>query len=581
MASIKNLRINGTTYEIDGGVSSYNDLTDKPEIPTNISDLNNDVGYITSEDIPTVNDGTLTIKTEGNTKGTFTANQSTDITIDITANDLNIPNTFKTIKVNNDTPESIVANIKEDELTLEKGPGVSITTDSTQKKITIGLDDTINAPLVNNGSDDYSYPLIFAIPAIDGSNDRVNLYRTDLFDIYDSDNIERTNKECHISGIGGATYLTVPNIHTSYVHTSHIDCDNIECSYLTNEEEVIVDDKTQTIRTLIKASEDIVGGIKVSSVNTTEVDVNTESNNEGRYYPIELNSNSKAIVNVPWTDTKNTSGATDSSLKLYLIGATSQGANPQTYSHDTTYVGADGCLYSNNELVATNSQISNNLIVNKQFFDYGLALSSGSTGSQICISDSYLYPNSTAGYSYNTWDYSSTTGPIQHNISVGLGDLSGGNIPVIQFLLYECTRSLDMWHNLTYYAASPLGIKNTWLYINCGTSGDSYKVFYKIKRIYYNSSIPILDNNSDDNVSINTGSSFENYYFSGMAKSLGNYAYIKRIPLPLDFGQSTSSYQEGYAVNVQSFQIKISQNAYNKDGVAPAGMIMVEIIQTI
>ena len=47
-----------------------------------------------------------------------------------------------------------------------------------------------------------------------------------------------------------------------------------------------------------------------------------------------------------FTDTKNTAGSTDSSSKLFLIGATSQAANPQTYSQDTAYVGTDGCVYS-------------------------------------------------------------------------------------------------------------------------------------------------------------------------------------------------------------------------------------------
>lgn len=47
------------------------------------------------------------------------------------------------------------------------------------------------------------------------------------------------------------------------------------------------------------------------------------------------------------TDTKNTAGSTNSSSKLFLIGATSQAANPQTYSHDTVYVGTNGHLYSN------------------------------------------------------------------------------------------------------------------------------------------------------------------------------------------------------------------------------------------
>lgn len=51
------------------------------------------------------------------------------------------------------------------------------------------------------------------------------------------------------------------------------------------------------------------------------------------------------------TDTKNTAGSTDTSSKIFLVGATSQTANDQTYSHDTVYVGTDGCLYSNGQRV--------------------------------------------------------------------------------------------------------------------------------------------------------------------------------------------------------------------------------------
>ena len=39
----------------------------------------------------------------------------------------------------------------------------------------------------------------------------------------------------------------------------------------------------------------------------------------------------------PDTDTKNTAGSTDTSSKIYLIGATSQDANPQTYSDNEVY----------------------------------------------------------------------------------------------------------------------------------------------------------------------------------------------------------------------------------------------------
>ena len=51
---------------------------------------------------------------------------------------------------------------------------------------------------------------------------------------------------------------------------------------------------------LIQASGTQTGGIKVSSVNTSTVTVNSESTTSGRYYPVELNSDGKAIVNVPW-----------------------------------------------------------------------------------------------------------------------------------------------------------------------------------------------------------------------------------------------------------------------------------------
>ena len=51
----------------------------------NISELTNDARYITSADLPTVNNGTLTIQKNGTTIGTFTANQNGNTTIDLDA----------------------------------------------------------------------------------------------------------------------------------------------------------------------------------------------------------------------------------------------------------------------------------------------------------------------------------------------------------------------------------------------------------------------------------------------------------------------------------------------------------------
>lgn len=54
-------------------------------IPTKVSDLNNDANYITSEQLPTVNNATITINQGGTQKGTFTLNGSDDVTINLDA----------------------------------------------------------------------------------------------------------------------------------------------------------------------------------------------------------------------------------------------------------------------------------------------------------------------------------------------------------------------------------------------------------------------------------------------------------------------------------------------------------------
>ena len=50
----------------------------------NISSLTNDSGYVTSESLPTVNNNTITVQKNSTTVNTFTLNQATDTTINIT-----------------------------------------------------------------------------------------------------------------------------------------------------------------------------------------------------------------------------------------------------------------------------------------------------------------------------------------------------------------------------------------------------------------------------------------------------------------------------------------------------------------
>lgn len=86
---------------------------------------------------------------------------------------------------------------------------------------------------------------------------------------------------------------------------------------------------------------------------------------------ITINGTASDVYCQTNTDTKNTAGSTDSSSKLFLIGATSQAANPQTYSQDTAYVGTDGHLYSNGKKVVNLSD--SQALTNKTYNGYTLA----------------------------------------------------------------------------------------------------------------------------------------------------------------------------------------------------------------
>ena len=64
----------------------------------------------------------------------------------------------------------------------------------------------------------------------------------------------------------------------------------------------------------------------------------------GRIYEIYYNGSSYTATALD-TDTKNTAGSTNSTSKLFLVGAGSQAANPQTFSNGQVYT-TDGTLYA-------------------------------------------------------------------------------------------------------------------------------------------------------------------------------------------------------------------------------------------
>ena len=71
-----------------------------------------------------------------------------------------------------------------------------------------------------------------------------------------------------------------------------------------------------------------------------------------------------------YSDTKSTTNSSNTSSKIFLVGATSQGTNKTTYSHDTAYVDTDGHLYSNSKQVVNLSDTQ--ALTNKTYNGYTL-----------------------------------------------------------------------------------------------------------------------------------------------------------------------------------------------------------------
>lgn len=105
----------------------------------------------------------------------------------------------------------------------------------------------------------------------------------------------------------------------------------------------------------ISRSSGEISGIKFKKSTTSGYSSFSNGVYSESYYEFRSTGSNQSSTSST-ADTKNTAGSTDTSSKIFLIGATEQGANPQTYSHDTAYVGADGCLYSGGTKVLTSHQ---------------------------------------------------------------------------------------------------------------------------------------------------------------------------------------------------------------------------------
>ena len=183
-------------------------------------------------------------------------------------------------------------------------------------------------------------------------------------------------------------------INSQYEKTNWIDGDVVTSSKLNNIENGIGNLYSDVVEISTKVNElndeveDLVDKpisitLNGESVQAPSFYAPTTAGTSGYYLKSNGVSSAPTWVNIPaiptktsdltndsgfitsYTDTKNTAGSTNSTSKLYLVGATSQAANPQTYSNGGLYF--DNGLNSETSIVSdwqsSISQDSNNILL--------------------------------------------------------------------------------------------------------------------------------------------------------------------------------------------------------------------------
>ena len=129
------------------------------------------------------------------------------------------------------------------------------------------------------------------------------------------------------------------------------------------------------------------GSIPYQSAKDTTTMLGIGSN--GQF--LSVSNGVPAWVANPNSDTKNTAGSTNSTSKLYLIGATSQAANPQTYSNSKVYA-TNGELTASKFIGALSSNSLRLTTADTQYTDGALRyyLATGSMTTSKPMGDGYI-----------------------------------------------------------------------------------------------------------------------------------------------------------------------------------------------
>lgn len=182
------------------------------------------------------------------------------------------------------------------------------------------------------------------------------------------------------------------------------------------------------VGTVVEALEDLESKIPTGAAAGKGVDTTISAASTSTNLPT-----SKAVAafvegkGYKTTDTKNTAGSTDTSSKIYLIGATSQAANPQTYSDDKVYA-KDGFLYADKLKTTQYYQVGNRYIMPPVYnYTNGALIEIGASAASTMVVINVTgngYGNNPIDTRYTFYDYTSAGGIINAD-AVQYGSATG------------------------------------------------------------------------------------------------------------------------------------------------------------
>ena len=334
---------------------SYNDLSDKPTIPS-------------------VGNGKITVKQGGITKGTFTVNQTGATTIELTDNDTHYAS------------GTVVTN----DATKTGNYGAALTNGN------------VYLNHVENGAVKNSHKITGsgATTVTSDASGNIIITSTDKDTTYTS--LPNPNGlRVQVNG-DGASEVRYDGSEAKTIN--FVAGDNVTLTQKTSENKVTIaaKDTTYSAGTGLSLSGTTFNHSNSVTAGTAQGDASKTLTFGGTFtvptvtYDAQGHVTGKGTTTMtmpanPNTDTKNTAGSTDTSSKIFLIGAKSQAANPQTYSHDTAYVGTDGCLYSGGTKVSVDGHTHSDYVKKS-----GSEVSSLNAITAETSTTSVIIPNATA-----------------------------------------------------------------------------------------------------------------------------------------------------------------------------------------